>query len=960
MKAVKKLMSWLFVLALILSMSAMLTACNKDEKKDPDQSQGTVDEGNGENVETGSYTVNVKTMGGMVMSGIDVYIYADNTLADMKAYGETNESGNASFDLPVSSDYAIVLSGVPKGYTVESYYSFSGNTALIALSSSLITGENLSSATLGLGDIMYDFSVVTPEGETVTLSELLKEKKMVLLNFWYTTCTYCVLEFPYMEEAYQMYQDDIAIVALNPFNNDAEIKTFQEEQQLSFYMAQCQPAWASVFGIQGYPTSIAVDRYGVICLIEAGGITSLRPFTSMFEHFAAEDYQQKLCVDGVGSLISEIKPTHTMDSSEAIGEAINKGDIEVTYRPEEDPDSAEYAWPFIIGEKNGEKCIYTSNKEIDSSYAIIYADVTLKAGEAVGFDYLASTERLNDVMYVIVNDEDIYQISGVSDTEEWKTCYPCVALEDGTYEIALCYLKDESTNEGEDTIYIKNMRVVSAEEIDTETYLPRYAATSKDGFDYDYVDIFYNEKDGYYHVGSVDGPLLLADLMNYTLFNEEKTVWEMADGGEIVVDGHDYYEELVNYCSYASNSALTGVCTVNKELAELLKIVADVAGFDEGEDEWLKICKYYEVYGTDGKQLTDPIQGLAPFSAPEAVLGVGVETNYFYYDRAIIPRGMFAKFVPTKSGVYRITSHSTSANGVDGWIFDENKTELLVYEQDERMFNDSDNVSMVYYMEAGKEYYINIAFWDLYEVGYIPYDIEYVAADLDHFRLASPGYFTYDSDATGDAMYYVIGGGIDVVLGSDGYYYEDLGKDAAGNQKYGSMIYADFTGITALFSSPIATVYAYDENGKVQLDENGDPIKVLGMIDLQGFDFSKTEEDLYILGIMKKYNNDIEAADEYLKTLWGEEYEAYAEIYQLEDVYEGRYHGEGEDLTEEISAYLDKVLEGSQYAEREGCVPVDENLAEILHKLMDKYTFENVDYSWLKLCYYYDYLGPEQ
>ena len=32
--------------------------------------------------------------------------------------------------------------------------------------------------------------------------------------------------------------------------------------------------------------------------------------------------------------------------------------------------------------------------------------------------------------------------------------------------------------------------------------------------------------------------------------------------------------------------------------------------------------------------------------------------------------------------------------------------------------------------------------------------------------------------------------------------------------------------------------------------------------------------------------------------------------------------------------------------------------ADILHKLMGKYTFENVDNSWIKMCYYYDYLGP--
>ena len=44
--------------------------------------------------------------------------------------------------------------------------------------------------------------------------------------------------------------------------------------------------------------------------------------------------------------------------------------------------------------------------------------------------------------------------------------------------------------------------------------------------------------------------------------------------------------------------------------------------------------------------------------------------------------------------------------------------------------------------------------------------------------------------------------------------------------------------------------------------------------------------------------------------------------------------------------------------ERAGCVVVTKELAEILQMVMEKYTFENVDHAWTKLCYYYDYLGP--
>ena len=205
-------------------------------------------------------------------------------------------------------------------------------------------------------------------------------------------------------------------------------------------------------------------------------------------------------------------------------------------------------------------------------------------------------------------------------------------------------------------------------------------------------------------------------------------------------------------------------------------------------------------------------------------------------------------------------------------------------------------------------------------------------------------------------MYHLIAGGIDVVLGTDGYYYEDLGLDANGNQKYGSMIYADFTGVTGVFGSPIATVDSYNEDGTLAKDASGNTVKIKGMIDLGGFDFSRTEDDLYILSFINKFEGDVEATDAYLHELWGEDYDSYADIYQLEDVYEGKYHGTGEDFTEEMKTYLDDIITSG--VELKGCVPVTERLAELLQLLLDKYTFENVDNSWTKICYYYQTLGP--
>lgn len=933
----KKSIAAIVLLALILS----LAACGREVPEASTEPPAPI-----------SHTVTVKTQGGMPLPGIQVYVYADDACAELETFGQTDEQGSVALSMIPNEDSVIVLSGVPEGYAVADTYAFTGTKAQITLAASLITGESLSSAQLGVGDVMYDFTVALPDGTELTLSDVLKDKKMVLLNFFFTTCGPCANEFPFLQEACDQFSENAAVIALDPLEDNQAVANYQASMGLTFPMAACPAAWSQTFGLSGYPTSVVIDRYGVICLMEVGGITSLRPFTALFEHFTAEPYEQKL-LGSIGELVTNVKPTCTMPASEKIGSVLGSDPYGVTYRPETDPDDAEYAWPFVISEKNGEACIKAANQGIEGSYAILYADVVLKAGQAIGFDYMSSTEKGCDILYVIVNGQDVLAISGYDKEETWKTCYPWVAQKDGTCEVALCYLKDGDTSEADDTVYLKNLRVLDSTQVNTPTYIPRQAAREEEDGSFTYAPIVLNEQDGYYHVGTADGPLLLADLMNYTLYNEEQTIWELCYNGDVTRDGKAIYDDMVNYFSYASNSQNSGVCTVNAELAQWLTLVDECTGFDLEDDyEWLKACKYYEAYGTN-TQLPDPIAGLAAFSAYEAKLGKNVPTNCFHYDRPIMPRGLLARFTPETSGVYLISSRCDSEHGVEGWIFGADRAAgHYTYEPDIRTVPDNYNVYMYYYMEAGQDYYIDIAFWDIYEVNTVYYDIEYVAPSLDVFRLASPGFFTYDTNATGDQMYALIAGGIDVVLGEDGYYYEDLGGG-----EMGSKLYADFTGITGVFSNPIASTPAYHDDGTPKLDAAGQPVMIKGMIELGGFDFSKTENDLYILGILEKHGGDTDAAIAYLKALWGEDYDAYAEQYQLRDVLAGRYHGQGEDYTAQIEAYLDDMITTGS-AERHGCVAVTEELAELLQLLMDKYTFQDVDHSWTKLCYYYDRIGP--
>ncbi|MBR5601630.1 MAG: hypothetical protein IKW24_03290, partial [Clostridia bacterium] len=72
----------------------------------------------------------------------------------------------------------------------------------------------------------------------------------------------------------------------------------------------------------------------------------------------------------------------------------------------------------------------------------------------------------------------------------------------------------------------------------------------------------------------------------------------------------------------------------------------------------------------------------------------------------------------------------------------------------------------------------------------------------------------------------------------------------------------------------------------------------------------------------------------------------------------GVYHGSGDDMTDVAKKYAGMTLPTSEDApELEGCVAVNAELADLLQKLMDKYTFAGVEDSWIKLCFYYQHLG---
>ena len=185
----------------------------------------------------------------------------------------------------------------------------------------------------------------------------------------------------------------------------------------------------------------------------------------------------------------------------------------------------------------------------------------------------------------------------------------------------------------------------------------------------------------------------------------------------------------------------------------------------------------------------------------------------------------------------------------------------------------------------------------------------------------------------------IIAGGINVALGEDNFYHE---KRADGT--LGSIIYADFYMTTNIFTDK--SLVDVINSGVLNFAMSEADHLALTYLKAAGLDTNNLSS--YSLAEVKTALSNVWAADE-MDENWV--------IFSIEDVLRGKYHGKGSDYTEKAKTYIAKMLNEEDHPERQGCVAVDAELAEILQMLMDKYTFAGVENSWTKLCYYYEYLG---
>ena len=137
----------------------------------------------------------------------------------------------------------------------------------LALASGCMRPESPENAGDGLEsalDSQHYFTLKNLEGESVSLKEVLKVKKAVLVNFFATWCPPCREEIPDLIELQQKNSGrGFTVLGIDPEESQAKVSSFSRKMGVNYPVLLYEDASAAMaYGIVGVPTTFLIGSDG--------------------------------------------------------------------------------------------------------------------------------------------------------------------------------------------------------------------------------------------------------------------------------------------------------------------------------------------------------------------------------------------------------------------------------------------------------------------------------------------------------------------------------------------------------------------------------------------------------------------------------------------------------------------------------------------------------------------------
>ena len=125
------------------------------------------------------------------------------------------------------------------------------------------------------GNPAPDFSVEDISGKKYSLAEL--KDKVIVLNFWFIQCQPCVMEMPELNKLVEEYKGkDVVFLAISGMDSKEAIEEFLTEKEFNYNIVASGGQVAQKYGVRGFPTSIIIDKKGVVVAEHSGFAPGLK------------------------------------------------------------------------------------------------------------------------------------------------------------------------------------------------------------------------------------------------------------------------------------------------------------------------------------------------------------------------------------------------------------------------------------------------------------------------------------------------------------------------------------------------------------------------------------------------------------------------------------------------------------------------------------------------------------
>ncbi|MDD7731412.1 MAG: TlpA disulfide reductase family protein [Ezakiella sp.] len=123
-----------------------------------------------------------------------------------------------------------------------------------------------------------DIKVVDLNGNEATLNDILSGDELTQIDFFQTTCKFCIQAMPDLVELDK--RDDVRVVLVDVGESVETVKEFMKKQEIALPVVVDESGEiAQKYFISGFPTSVFIDKDGIL----KGGVVGYRAMDDMIE-----------------------------------------------------------------------------------------------------------------------------------------------------------------------------------------------------------------------------------------------------------------------------------------------------------------------------------------------------------------------------------------------------------------------------------------------------------------------------------------------------------------------------------------------------------------------------------------------------------------------------------------------------------------------------------------------------